>query len=257
MCQFPAEHLFVTSRIRVWRLKLCLLAGVIGPAAGYAQGTFSVNFQQPVYPIPAGGTIPINVLIDPVPGAGLFSYGISVSFNPIQAAIELTQITPPEELNFNGVRGPGAISSVGNGIASIKGTVDVSVQPLRPYMGSLLATVLVTDHSGKIGGSYTLGLSIYRTLGSSEHVFVDGSGQVLDGNIVFGTTTLNVVPEPKPLHLALFGSCCWFWVVRRPRSKAGLRASGMESGTFLRDIGKRRERRSSAALDRCIDQLFN
>jgi hypothetical protein len=178
------------------------------PLVSHAQGTFSVHFEQPNYLIQPGGTIPVNVVIDPLPSSGLFSYGVNVNFDPARALLESMGIHVPPPLDFNGVLGPGALAASGTGFAAVKGTVSFSVQPLTPYSGALLATFLVTDKSALVGSSYTLGLSLFRTLGPGETVFVDGKGNSLDGSLAFGSTLIEVVPEPGTVKLLALGGCC-------------------------------------------------
>jgi hypothetical protein len=188
----------------------CLCAAVTA-ASSVAQGTFSVHFNQSNYNLQPGGTIPVSVVIDPVPGGGLFSYGVSVSFDPAGTLLAFAGINVPKDLDFNGVLGPGASQMITDGAAAVKGTVNFSLVPIQAYSGAVLATFLVTDRSGVAGSSTPLTLSLYRTLGPSEHVFVDGQGQALDDKLTFGSTTITVIPEPGILSLLLVGGCCcWY-----------------------------------------------
>jgi hypothetical protein len=193
------------------RIALCCLYATLTAGSAFAQGTFSVHFDQSNYNLQPGGTIPVSVVIDPVPGGGLFSYGVSASFDPAGALLGFAGINVPKELDFNGVLGPGASQMITDGTAAVKGTVSFSLVPIQGYSGALLATFLVTDHSGVPGNSTPLTLALYRTLGTSEHVFVDAQGQTLDDKLTFGSATITVIPEPGVLSLLLVGGCCWFY----------------------------------------------
>lgn len=187
----------------------------------FGQGTFRVQFEHPTYSVEPGGVVPVNVLIDPVPGAGLFSYGIVVGFDPAKALLEMAGISVPKDLDFNGVLGPGALTSAGDGFAGVKGTVIFSSSPLQTYSGSLLATFLVTDKSGGVGSSYSLDLSLFKTLGETETVFVDGAGNPLDDKLVFGTTLINIVPEPAVSVLILPALIVFLFAVRLASFRRG------------------------------------
>jgi hypothetical protein len=180
------------------------MAATVAPLVR-GQGSFGVRFDSSSYTTQPGGTIPVSVVIDPAPGNGLFSYGVSVNFDPARALVELVGIEVPPELDFNGVAAGGALRAVADGVASVKGTVDFSVLPIPAYKGSLLASFLVTDRLGVAGSSTPLGLSLFRTLGPGETIFVDGSGRALDDKILFGSATITVIPEPGVLSLLLFG----------------------------------------------------
>jgi hypothetical protein len=91
----------------------------------------------------------------------------------------------------------------------VKGTVSFSVQPLTSYPGALLATFLVTDRTLSAGGSYQIGLSLFRTLGPTETVFVDGAGHALDGGITFGSAEIEVVPELRSTEFIFLAAGCW------------------------------------------------
>jgi hypothetical protein len=183
----------------IWQIGLCL------PLASLAQGTFRVGFEQSSYSVPAGGTVTVNVLIDPVPASGLFSFGVQLNSDGSQARVESAAgITVPAPLDFNGAFGP-ALKSVTPGMAGVKGTVDFSATPPKYYSGGLLATFTVRDLTAAARTSYLLSLGIYRTLGPAESVFVNGAGETLDGEISFGSATVTVIPEPTGALLLLLG----------------------------------------------------
>ncbi|MFO1499877.1 MAG: hypothetical protein U1G07_16040 [Verrucomicrobiota bacterium] len=176
-----------------------------------AQGTFRVHFDQSSYRVSPDGSVAIGVLIDPVPLSGLFSYGMKVVFDDAFARVEsASAISLPPPLDYNGVQGPGADRLVGSGFAAVKGTVNFELSPGQAYSGALLATFNVKNLVGAAGQSYPLSLELYRTLGPTESVFVTGAGETLDGQLAFGTTTIDVVPEPRAWFLVLLviaGSC--------------------------------------------------
>jgi len=132
-----------------------------------------------------------------MPEEGLFSFGIRVTFpdNLLRldgpAAIRL-----PAELDFNGPFGSGALRSIEPGVASFKGTVDLSTLTLRPFTGDILATVHFVAKDPNQTGTGQLGLEPYRTLGDTESIFVTSSGQVLDGQASFVGGQFTVIPEP-------------------------------------------------------------
>jgi hypothetical protein len=67
-------------------------------------------------------------------------------------------------------------------------------------------------------GSYPLNLDFFNTFGPSEDIFVTGSGTVLDPQITFGSTLLQVViPEPQLAALLCLAICC-LAARRRPRN---------------------------------------
>ena len=171
-------------------------------------GLYSVRFDQPVYFVqPGQSSVPVGILIDPAPEAGLFSYGVTLKFDSAMASVpdsSAVKVVPP--LNFDGVRGAGANIQLAAGTASVKGSVDTSLPAGTAYSGSLIG-VFEVKNQAPAGSSYLLELSLNRTLGPSESVFVDGKGQVLDSGLTFGTAQIIVqVPEPGMLSLVGIGS---------------------------------------------------
>src|SRR4249920_435274 len=86
---------------------------------GVGQGTFRVNFSQNTYTVLPGGSVSLGVMIDPVPENALFSYGMGVKFDPASALLALAGIQVPDELNYNGVLGPGAFTGGTDGFAGV------------------------------------------------------------------------------------------------------------------------------------------
>src|SRR5437868_1615900 len=64
-------------------MRLVLLALIVSQLR--AQPTYTVRFGQPRYDIQPGQTFEVSLVIDPVPAAGLHSYGITVSFDSAHA----------------------------------------------------------------------------------------------------------------------------------------------------------------------------
>lgn len=178
------------------------------PAMASGSGGYSVGFDKPVYfVLPGQSFIPVGVVIDPAPASGLFSYGVTLKFNPALTSIagsSAVKVVPP--LNFDGVRGSGANIEIAPGSASVKGSVDTSLPAGTSYSGSLIG-VFEIKNQAPAGSTYSLELSLNRTLGPSESVFVDGKGRVLDSTITFGTAQVVFqVPEPGVLGLVGLGA---------------------------------------------------
>lgn len=174
-----------------------------------AQGALSIRADQQDYSISPGDTFSVRVLLDANDATlpedtlpdGLFSYGLKLTFDPAEASVvDSSAIHVPAALDFSGV-GPGAIRNVGSGFAAVKGNVSFST--FVPYDGTTLATFQVKDLGGM--APYVLGIEIYRTLGPSEAVFVDGQAVVLDSALSFRTSSVTPVPEPGVAGLLLVG----------------------------------------------------
>lgn len=172
-----------------------------------AQSAFTVGFDKQRYDVLPGETIPLNIVIDPAPGAGLFSYGLELLFDPASGLVASEDaISVPAGLNFNGPKGPGALKAVGAGFAGVKGTVDFFAEPSPPYLGSSVATFNFTDNAPS---PTPLRLDLFLTLGANESVFVDGLGNVLDDKITFGSATINRRPSvtiTSPTLNQIFGA---------------------------------------------------
>lgn len=171
-------------------------------------GSYSVRFDQPVYFVQPGQSfIPVGIVIDPAPVSGLFSYGVTLKFDPTLASIsDSSAVKVVPALSFDGVRGPGANIQLAPGSASVKGSIDTSLPAGTSYSGSLIGVFEIKNQAPS-GTAYSLELSLNRTLGLSESVFVDGKGRVLDSAITFGTAQVVFqVPEPGVLGLMGLGA---------------------------------------------------
>lgn len=170
-----------------------------GPGVLRAQN-LSLGFDQTDYATEVGQALMVSVQFASPPPAGLFSYGLKLTHEPDPFLVATkSAIMVPASLDFNGAAGPGAVKAIDPGFAGVKGTVDLFAAPIQYYPGSQLATF---ELHYQTPGHYNLGLEIFRTLGATESVFVDGNGGVLDNNITFGTAKVEVVPEPTVLALA-------------------------------------------------------
>src|SRR5213594_1668431 len=107
----------------LFALALCLPA--------FAQTDLQIRFDKSRYDISPGETFPVRILIDPVPSPGLFSFGTKMVFNGVNAVVsDVAAIAASPVLDFNGVRGQGAVKQVGAGFAAVRGTVDVAATPI-------------------------------------------------------------------------------------------------------------------------------
>ena len=148
------------------------------------------------------------VRINPVPAAGLFSYGLFCTVQGSNGLTGIVAMTPPPALAFDGVLGAGS-----RGVTSIvgrysgKGSVDILLPQKSNYPDSNLGSLSI---AGLPGGDYSLSLGIYNTLGSTESVFVDGESRSLDSQLVLGSATLSVITAPT-------GTITAFGVMRADR----------------------------------------
>jgi hypothetical protein len=178
-----------------WRLIPLILFGFRGFSVDAADGSLTVGFEQPQYQVNVGQAFSVNVALPPLPN-GLFSYGIRLNL-PAGKVVGSTSdaAVVPLPINFNGTAGPGALRQITTDMIGVKGTVNFDAV-LEPYKGALLTTFNLKNQAG-VGETYTLTLDLFRTLGPTETVFVDGLGVNLDSLITFGSASVTVVPEPS------------------------------------------------------------
>ncbi|MCC6233848.1 MAG: hypothetical protein IT580_14465, partial [Verrucomicrobiales bacterium] len=156
-----------------------------------------VGFEEPQYQVDAlATTFRVRVVLEPVPQAGLISYGVTLKFDAQAFDVAKPGIEIPAPLDFNGLQGPGAFTDVGPGYASVKGTVDLMGQAAVRYDASLLASFVLIPKDLEPGGAYELVLEPFYTVGPDEALYVTGEGGVLDAEMVFGRASLEVIPEP-------------------------------------------------------------
>lgn len=183
--------------------------GLLFAASSLAHSAVTMEFERETYFVEPGKSFEVRVFLDGdgnTPGLqklpeGLFSFGVRVDFDPNAVSLsDVAGIQVPSALDFNGFSS-GAARATGQGFAGAKGNIDQSL--FRPYADSLLATFQFRD----LGGDkpYRLDLKIFRTLGDSEQVFLDGSGAVLDRDVVLSSAQVTAVPEPVNGALLLTG----------------------------------------------------
>jgi hypothetical protein len=167
---------------------------------GSANGAIRVGFDRDEYQVTGPNTtVPIKIVLDAESAtpaidklaAGLFSFGVRVGFDATRARLSgVGDISAVPELNFFGFA-PGALESTGAGFGAVKGNINSLASPLAPYQGSVLADLSLTNLATG-PSTYPLQLGLFNTLGASEQIFLDGSGQALDGQITFGTARVVV-----------------------------------------------------------------
>lgn len=189
---------------------------VLAPVRAQGDAPLPIGFDSSEYHVAPGASFSVSVVLPALPN-GLFSYGVRLALPvPDVSATGSQSIVVPTPLDFNGTAGPGALQQITGNFLGVKGTVDFNAVNAA-YKGALLTTFNLKNEAG-IGQSYTLTLDVFRTLGESETVFVDGVGNNLDPRIVFGSATVLVVPEPS--LTALICLACALVVVTRRRPAA-------------------------------------
>ena len=164
-----------------------MIAGAL-PAGG-----IELDFSAADYATISGGTVEVGVAIAYEAGEtpGLFSYGVRLVTSGSGSTVA-TSVQVPAELDFTAFR-PGATKDLSAGVNGVKGNTRFTGQEFAGYRGTWLATFTLR---GIAPGVVDLGLEIFRTVGSSEDVFVSTDGTVLDDEITFGSATLTVAPAP-------------------------------------------------------------
>ena len=173
------------------RLFLLLLAAAPGSLLADAR----VAFPRTSYEILAGKEFLAPVQLNPMPEAGLFSYGLVVTVEGSGGLTGITVLAPQPTLAFDGVTGPGTRGVTATaGRYTGKGTVDMFLAAKPNHMEATLGNVSI---AGLPEGTYTLRLAPYNTLGPTESVFVDGQCRAIDGTLAYGSATLTVVARPE------------------------------------------------------------
>ena len=163
-----------------------LTAMSVLPALG---AKYDVKFEAPIYHAVVGKPTAARVIISPVPPAGLFSYGVTISIKGRSLGGDILTPGVPPELDFHTVRGAGAEKGHSGAVAFAKGSVDITLDPIQPYKGSVLAGVAI---AGLPQGEYTLTVTSKNDLGPTEQIFVDGQNSPLDSAIEFNSAKLIV-----------------------------------------------------------------
>lgn len=186
---------------------------ILSVVAASAQSTsFRVEFPQAHYNVAGSQEFTTFVRINPVPAAGLFSYGLVCTVEGNNGLTGIVAMTPPPALVFDGIAGSGT-----RGVTSIagkytgKGSVDILLPQKSNHSDPNLGNLAIV---GLPGGNYTLTLGLYNTLGPTESVFVDGQSRSLDSQLVLGSATLSVIDAASGTITA-FGSM-------RPDRQTGL-----------------------------------
>jgi hypothetical protein len=179
-----------------------------------------IAFSNPLPVVVVNETARISVSIDRGNSTtqSLFSYGISVMGDwESQGIVPLGVVVPPS-LDFNGVAGPGAFIGGGAEFIGVKGTVNLSVNPISLYEGTALAEFQFRFTQP---GTYSFILDFFNTLGPTEDIFVNQDGMAIDDEIEFRPGLVQVVvPEPRISTLILVAGLCLFITRARMRRLA-------------------------------------
>ena len=190
-CSFFVNHTKILKNRYVHGvlgLLLVIAGGHTLPVYGSEQ--VRVAFEKPQYHITPGEIFPVSVVIDLSPEQNIESFGIQLLFDPAKASaagVGTMEVNP--SLAFDGPRADLPVIAVGSGFAAAKGTIRFQAGETPLPTNRVLVTFLIRDLNQ---GSYKLSLDFFNTLGSTEQIFVDNRGQVLDSLIQFGTA--DVIP---------------------------------------------------------------
>ncbi|MCX6879254.1 MAG: hypothetical protein NTW21_36440 [Verrucomicrobia bacterium] len=167
------------------------LAALLSACSAAAQSiTHRVEFARAHYEIPAQQEFQAPVQINPLPAAGLFSYGLICTVEGSGGLVGILTLSPRPTLAFDGIMGAGNRGvAAATGRFAAKGSADM-FPPAKPNHGE--ATLGTLAIAGLPDGTYTLRLANYNTLGPTESVYVDGQCRALDGQLEFGTATLTI-----------------------------------------------------------------
>ncbi|MGE3309056.1 MAG: hypothetical protein AB7O66_03730 [Limisphaerales bacterium] len=194
-------------------------------------GPLYVALDQLNYRVePVASSFRFSVVLAPVPGAGLVSYGVTIKFDADAFDLARPGIEIPAGLNFNGFAGPGALTDSGAGFVSVKGTVDLLGDAIVSYDAPLVLSIILAPKNAVPGEATILSLEPYLTAGPEESLFIDGEGRVLDPDLIFRGATVEFIPEPSTR--VLFGVGAGLLCSRRARH-----ASGAAGQSVLRAIG--------------------
>lgn len=122
---------------------------------------------------------------------GLFSLALAVRIEGARGRVAGVQdVVLPEPISDDGTGRPANIL-IQDGAVSIRAALKTTATDY--YHDNLLATLYLTDLPSQ-DEPYTLSLHLLRS-SPREQVFIDGSGDVLDERLRFGTAQV-VIPEP-------------------------------------------------------------
>jgi hypothetical protein len=172
-----------------------------------ANGPLYVALDQLNYRVePLASSFRVSVVLAPMPGAGIVSYGITLKFDADSFDVGRPGIEIPAGLNFNGFAGPGALADSGPGFVSVKGTVDLLGNAIIRYDAPLVLSIILAPKNAVPGAATILSLEPYLTAGPEESLFIDGEGRVLDPDLVFRSSTVEFIPEPATRTLLGVGA---------------------------------------------------
>lgn len=192
-----------------------------GTPAGSSNGPWYLAPDQRDYRVePLASSFRVSLVFAPIPGAGIASYGVTLKFDADSFDVGRPGIEIPAGLDFNGFAGPGALTEIGPGFVSVKGTVDFLSQAVVRYDAPLVVSIILAPKDALPGETTVLSLEPYYTAGPNEALFVDGDGRVLDPDIVFGSATVEFIPEPSPATLLALGFALLAAHHRQPKEAA-------------------------------------
>jgi hypothetical protein len=175
---------------------ITLVAVLAGAGTASAQSlTYRVEFPQTHYDVPGQQEFLAPVQINPLPAAGLFSYGLICTVAGDSGLVGVVTLSPRPTLAFDGIMGPGSRGlAAATGRVAAKGTADMFPAAKPNHGEATLGTVAI---AGLPDGNYTLRLATYNTLGPTESVYVDGECRALDDQLEFASATLTVSSTPE------------------------------------------------------------
>ena len=186
------------------------VAVLLGSTVSPIHGELLLRFNADEYQLSSGEIQNVRVMLDsPDPtelaeltNRGLFSMAFQVTFDPSKAAVAAAG-TPAESIGL-----PDDLNDDGTGRPPL-----IEVAPGRVRIRAALATIAPDVYRGEDRGQgvelwlasipitalgdepFTLNLELLRS-GPNDQVFIDGLGNVLDEELVFGSAQV-VVPEPS------------------------------------------------------------
>lgn len=197
-------------------------------AGGAAHAGVMLHFDKDNYELilgdPVRQTAQVHVLLDAddstpedqVLPHGLFAMAFQVNFDPTKVQVALDRTGLPSALDDDGTGRPPTIE-IGSDFLRVRAALKSTIFDPEFFKGEdmngrqvmRLATLTVT---GLDLGDLNLSLGLFKR-GPTDQVFIDGSGEVLDGNFSFRSASVQVNPIPEPLTgavLAVGGLACLF-----------------------------------------------
>lgn len=205
---------------------ICFLSAVCLSAA-IAHGGIVVGAESTQIMIEQGQTVEVDIVLDAddqQPGnqavaSGLFSMKMAVEID--EAKVTLDSVDLPAALDDNGLGG-GPDLQFAMGVLEIRAALPASFSFADIYkgeddgMGGLRMRLATLTLTGVAQGSSSLTTSLLRDF-PTDDVFITGDFEVLDEQISFGSSSVQVViPEPASLSLLMMA----FGIVGRLRRDA-------------------------------------